>query len=57
MDFDVVIQLAFLSCLLLLCDDITPLLVFLSVDGKTLMMDYEKYLVSLVISNLYFNCG
>ena len=34
-----------------------PYWVDLKVDGKTLMMDYEGDLVSLVIPILYFNCG
>ena len=34
-----------------------PYLVQLSVDGKTLMIDYEERLVNLVISTFYFNYG
>ena len=57
MDCDVVIQLALLSCWLVLCDDIIPLLDWVKGAGKTLMMDYEGDLVSLVISTVYFNYG
>lgn len=57
MDCDVVIQIALLSCWLLLCDDIKHYWVELKFDGKTLMMDYEGDLVSLVISTLYFKYG
>ena len=34
-----------------------PYWVELKVYGKTLMMDYEVDLASLVIPILYFNCG
>ena len=44
-------QLALLSYWLSWCDGVTPpSWVELSVDGKTLMIDYEEYLVSLRIS-------